>query len=36
MSDSNTLTPPAEGKQLTAVEAAKRVRRTVTGQGRWQ
>ena len=30
MSDPKTPTPPAEGKQLTAAEAAKRVRRTVT------
>ena len=30
MSDPKTPTPPAEGKQLTTAEAAKRVRRTVT------
>lgn len=30
MSDTKTPTPPAEAKQLTTAEAAKRVRRTVT------
>ena len=29
MSDPKTPTPPAEAKQLTAAEAAKRVRRTI-------